>query len=85
MGDDRPLVLIADEVAEVAADLDGDRVWVTVEDLPAAGWRMKPEGLCRGATCLPVALHPGLVDDELRLGQRPCGRAGSAAPQRQQR
>lgn len=67
MGDHRALTLITDGVADIAAEIDRERVWVAADDLPAAGWAMKPEGVCRGATCLPAALHPGLVGEDGRI------------------
>jgi len=67
MGDTGTLTLIAGDVTEVAADVEGDRVWVAADDLPAAGWELKPVGLCRGETCVPTTLHPGLVGDDGRV------------------
>ena len=68
MPDTGTLTLIADRVTEVDAEIDGDRVWVAATDLPAAtGWELKPVGLCRGETCVPTTLHPGLVDDDQRV------------------
>ena len=67
MPDTATLTLIADEVTDVDAEIDGDRVWVAAAALPAAGWELKPVGLCRGDTCVPTTLHPGLVDDGDRV------------------
>lgn len=41
---------------EVAgAEASGDRLWIPLDDLErATGWTAKPEGLCRGETCVPV-------------------------------
>jgi peroxiredoxin len=68
MPDTGTLTLITDGVRDIGAEVDGDRVWVTAADLPAAaGWELQPVGLCRGDTCVPVDLHPGLVDAEGRV------------------
>ena len=38
-------------VAEAAMD----DLWITTEDVESlSGWELKPEGLCRGAVCIPV-------------------------------
>ncbi len=50
-------VTIIDEntVASVSAEPQGDDLWLTSAGLKAAlGWELKPEGLCRGASCIPV-------------------------------
>ena len=37
------------------AQADRDRLWVPLDGLErATGWTAKPEGLCRGETCVPV-------------------------------
>ena len=37
------------------AEAEGDDLWLPVEELHAAtGWELQPEGLCRGAVCVPV-------------------------------
>jgi peroxiredoxin len=62
------LTIVTDHVAEVTASIEGDRIRVPVDDLAsAAGWELKPAGLCRGETCIPTTLHPGLVDDAGRV------------------
>lgn len=33
----------------------GEDLWVTLSDLQAAGgWELKPEGVCRGESCVPL-------------------------------
>jgi hypothetical protein len=47
--------IVTDEAREVSATVDGERLLVAPEDLPGSlGWELKPEGLCRDATCVPV-------------------------------
>lgn len=43
-----------------------DELWLTPEHLEAVtGWRLKPEGLCKGETCIPLtdALRNEWVED----------------------
>jgi hypothetical protein len=43
-------------VAIEAAEIDGDRLWLTPDDVArATGWRLEARGLCRGSVCMPVA------------------------------
>jgi hypothetical protein len=60
------LTLLQDgQVAEVTARFDGERVRIPADTLAAAtGWALKPEGLCRGAMCEPVADPAALANDE---------------------
>ena len=68
MPDRGTLTLITDRVTDIGAEVEGDRVWVAAADLPTAtGWELKPVGLCRGDTCVPFDLHPGLVDAHGRV------------------
>lgn len=54
--------MIIDGADELDVELrrDGDRLRVAPDVL---GWALKPEGLCRGAVCVPTTNHTGLVDD----------------------
>jgi hypothetical protein len=60
-----PLTLICDDRAtSVEADLDGERLLIDPAQLAlATDWTLKPEGLCRGAVCVPTSMWPELVDD----------------------
>jgi hypothetical protein len=51
----------------VGGRIDGDAVFVAARDFAAAtGWELKPEGLCRGAVCVPLGDRSGVaVDDEI--------------------
>jgi hypothetical protein len=48
----------------VAAAIEGSRVLLDARALETAlGWKLEPQGLCRGDVCVPVAGHPGVVRD----------------------
>lgn len=69
----------ADEI-DVGLRRDGDRLYVTPDQLrDGLGWELKPEGLCRGAVCLPTHAHTDLVDGrgdvDLAAFARATGRA----------
>jgi hypothetical protein len=41
----------------------GDELWLDAAALPAAtGWELKPQGLCQGDVCVPVARESRMVD-----------------------
>ena len=67
----RSLVLI-DESRPVTVDavLRGDSVRLSPAVVERAlGWELKPDGLCRGDTCVPVRERAALVDgDGIELG-----------------
>jgi hypothetical protein len=65
-----PVTIIMDDTATVDAAVDGDRILIDPASLPAAlGWTLKPEGLCRDDTCVPVRDRSALfTDDRLDLG-----------------
>jgi hypothetical protein len=55
-------VLDETRAALVHATVEGDTVRLTPTMLEAAlRWTVKPEGLCRGAVCVPTRSHPDLV------------------------
>jgi hypothetical protein len=63
------VTIIGEDARTVDATISGDRVLVAPEVLPAAiGWELKPQGLCRGDTCVPVRDRSALfADDRLDL------------------
>jgi hypothetical protein len=59
-----PTVTVIDEGRPVAleAAVSGDAIAVAPASLAAGlGWELKPEGLCRGAVCVPVRDRAKLV------------------------
>lgn len=49
-------VIHEERETEIAgARVDGDRLWLTNDDVHrATGWTLKPDGLCREETCVPL-------------------------------
>lgn len=43
------------DIEVAGARAEGDRLWIPQGDLERAiGWELKPEGLCRESTCVPL-------------------------------
>jgi len=60
------VTIVSDETHDIGAEMVDDRVLVDVDALPTAlGWTLKPEGLCRADTCVPVRDR-----DALFVGER---------------
>ena len=61
-----PFALIDEASATtVQATIDGERVRLSPAALKTAlGWEMKPEGLCKGAICVPVGRRGDLVNEQ---------------------
>jgi len=58
-----PITVIDEGTArDLAADADGEDLWVGASALAASAWEYKPAGLCRGELCVPV---PARRDAEL--------------------
>ncbi|MGH9016771.1 MAG: redoxin family protein [Acidimicrobiales bacterium] len=56
------LTIIDEDVHVVAGRIDGDRLLLEPAALGSAlGWELKPEGLCRGPVCVPVAAAAALT------------------------
>ncbi len=64
--------VLAEEAHEIEGVVRDGRVWVSSATLPdLIGWTLRPEGLCRGDVCVPLA--PGrrgelVLDDTIDLG-----------------
>jgi hypothetical protein len=55
---DSPVTVIVDGKAATTsrAQVRGDDVWLRLDELPSAtAWELKPEGVCRGETCVPLS------------------------------
>ena len=60
-------ILYQDRERSVAAETDGDNLWLSLPELEAAtGWELKPEGVCKDEICVPVpqARRHALIRDE---------------------
>jgi hypothetical protein len=63
------VTVISSDTSQIGADVSEGLVLLAPADLPAAlGWELKPEGLCRDDTCVPVRRSSDLfVGDHLDL------------------
>jgi hypothetical protein len=58
------VILDGERTVQAEAEIVADTLLVDADDFEAAtGWRLKPEGLCRGEVCVPVRAHPDVVVD----------------------
>ena len=53
-------------VTLTGARAEGEDLWVPVAELAGAGWKLEPEGACKGDVCVPVP--PGHEPQWLRPG-----------------
>ena len=59
------LTFLTDEARPAEGELRGDRPWIESRHLgDAIGWKLEPEGLCRGDVCVPVRDRAGMVDGD---------------------
>lgn len=74
------ILVITDAAATVPGRDDGDRLLVRTTYLEeATGWHLEPQGLCRGAVCVPVRDPTGLVDgDDIDIAEL-AARVGASA------
>ena len=77
---ERDVLVISDGATTVPGRADGDRLLVGASHLEeATGWHLEPQGLCRGAVCVPVRDPSGLVDgDEIDIAEL-AARVGASA------
>ena len=49
---------------DVDVTIDQGDVWIDAASVQSAlGWELRPEGFCKDDVCIPVARHPGLVNN----------------------
>lgn len=73
-GETMTITVLDDRETTLDARIDGDAVWISPTDLEEAiGWTRKPEGLCRGAICVPV--RDAIDHDDGSLDLRAVARA----------
>ena len=60
------ITVLAGDVRTIDGAIDGDRVLVDAAALQETlGWQLKPEGLCRDDTCVPVRDHAAIVAGDM--------------------
>ena len=82
-------VLYPGRAVAVSGEMESDALWLAPAELArAAGWELKPEGLCRDALCVPVPPGAAWVrgrDGDLRVDlaglSRHMGQPVAASPE----